>query len=264
MGATSVIFSIAYIFPGKHDSVALAIGGGNRPRIPQPPLSNRPGSFPKKYLASNEVLLFESQPTFNLLAFPGAMTYFILIVMLFLGVALVAATSLGPGSSVAVALTEGLVASIPIAIIVILVLLIRYSYRKTHYALTDQRIILIKGVIRKTVLSVEHDYITAVQVSQPFLLNRFGLGNLEFSAPSLAHSTVLWFNIRDPQETHAYIMDIRQALEYYKQRGATLAQAAMVGNAVAANVAPTKRCWNCGETIPSPATFCRNCGSRQP
>lgn len=257
------MFSIAYIFPGKRDSVALAIGGGNRPRIQQPPLSNKPGSFPKEYLASNEILLFESQPTFNLLAFPGAMVYLILIV-LFLGVVLVAATSLGPSGSVAVALSGGLVASIPIAIIVTIVLLMRYSYRKTHYAMTDQRIIRIVGVIQKTVLSVEHDYITAVQVSQPFLLNRFGLGNLEFSAPSLTHSAVLWFNIRDPQETHAYIMDIRQALEYYRQRGASFAQAALVGNAVAANVSPTKRCWNCGETIPSAAAFCRKCGSRQP
>jgi len=244
--------------------VALAPAGGGGVKIPPAPRSNKPKSLPRKYLASNEFLLFESQPTFNPLSSAGGIALiFLLALDLIAALILTVLPGLRPGGMLPAAVWIGVPVFISI-VIVLGIILTKYSYSKVHYAMTDQRIILVTGIFGKSAVSVEHRFVTAVQVSQSFLMGRFGLGRIEFSAPSFSQRLVVWHSIRDPQETSAYIMDIQHALEYYRQRGQSLTQAAMIGNAVAANIAPVKQCWNCKASIADTAAFCRNCGSQQP
>jgi hypothetical protein len=150
--------------------------------------------------------------------------------------------------------------------LVILPLLSHYwRLTTTHYAITDHRVIVVFGRLSKRSISVTHDQITAIEVSEPWLAKAlFGIGSIRYSVPSFSYSTILWSNIRDAQGTLNFVVQARHFLSNYGTFKGYMTQASMIGGAVAANLGRTKQCWNCKLSLGSTARFCRGCGAQQP
>jgi hypothetical protein len=204
---------------------------------------------------------------FNLFHFRGVsfLIGLLCIGILFLLGSMVTLVEYGYGSSYMANALTVIIAIIAIfaAFIIGLIALVTYYVDRVHYAITDQRIILAKsGIINETVVSALHENVVAVTVSR----SRFsrGRGQISFSVPSNSVNPIVWYLVKDPEATHKYIMDVKNILDYYRQRGHSLSQAAMIGGAVAANLAiQTKLCWNCGCQLDASAKFCRYCAAEQ-
>jgi len=220
--------------------------------LPPVPASNKANTFPAKYL-SNERLLLETKP----LTTPTLIAIFV-VAVLFGSITLFLFT-------ISSGYTFGVIVLF-LGFLVILPLLSHYwLLTTTHYAITDQRVIVVVGRLSKRSVSVTHDQITAIEVIEPWLAKAlFGIGSIRYSVPSFSYSTILWSNIRDAQGTLNFVVQARHFLSKYGTFKGYMTQASMIGGAVAANLGQAKQCWNCKLPLRPTARFCRACGARQP
>ncbi len=229
------------------------------------PSSMIPNSFPRKYIASTESILFETKPYFYGYFFSGkGIAYLIFI-------AILAIISLGLVAFFFMYSPQALpyliiTISILLFLFVILpILIMALIYKYTYYAITNSRVLVAHGILNKNLISINYDMITSIEVIQPWLMTRMvKMGFIKFNVPSIVRGFVFWSFIKQPDETYRFLLDVKNIYDTMGSIATTYFQANVYGNVIAANVGSKKKCINCGRYINNTAKFCPYCGYRQP
>jgi uncharacterized membrane protein YdbT with pleckstrin-like domain len=83
------------------------------------------------------------------------------------------------------------------------------------YEITDQRIILTKGVFSRTTDELEHYRVKDIRLEEPFLLRIFGLSNVHLATTDRSHQN---FNIVAIKDGKALREELRKHVEETREK----------------------------------------------
>jgi membrane protein YdbS with pleckstrin-like domain len=252
-----------------------------------PPASNKPGTFPREYIAGGESVIFESRPT--VLGFITGPIIRLVILSIFFGLYAFAVSSVISAGSPAIYVPLFLFVVLPILGLIVPIL----SWRNTAYAITDRRTMQSRGIISRNTNDCAHDKIQSVNLHQGIIARIFGYGNIAYLTAGanvnfkkeravISAGGVYWKGVRDPVSTRRYVEEVvNKAREQMKikefqsmaavlrQQGATIMPGATITpgaapmQAVVSSATPSgKFCGSCGASVDMNSKFCKSCGAQ--
>jgi hypothetical protein len=185
-------------------------------------LSERPschakGTFPREYLPSGEVVLFETRPSLRPVLWLGILG--VLMLSLVGAIVIFNASSIAAfaGSTGLADVFQFLALLVILAGVVGIVSLLR-SWYYTAYALTNRRVIRKSGTIVRRVVDARFDRIQAVTLTEHGGFELGGVGTLLFSLSTtsvygsrfsgIQQGGILWFGVPDSMAVRAFTEDV--------------------------------------------------------
>jgi hypothetical protein len=261
-----------------------------------PPASNRPGAFPREYVAQGETVIFESRPSLAAFIRVGRIIGVVIGAILFSLYVYGVTTAINSDTLTTAATKSSDIAtfygsiafSIPLFILVGLPLIAWglgflfgiLRWRNTAFAITDRRAMRSSGVFSRNTNDCAHDKIQSVILRQGLFQRILGYGNIVYltsTAPGFrireksVHNSggVFWTGVKDPVNTRRYVQEVEdKAREQMKikefqsmaavlrQQGATIAPGATISPGTTPMQALTPTV-----VTASSGKFCRSCGA---
>ena len=92
----------------------------------------------------------------------------------------------------------------------LVILLIWYlKIKATKFIITDQRVILRRGLLSKHTTEIEHDDIKNIQIDQKFIQRMLGAGNLSVSSAGTGAVEINVEGIKNPESLKEMIREAR-------------------------------------------------------
>jgi membrane protein YdbS with pleckstrin-like domain len=185
--------------------------------ISQRPRSHTEGLLPRRYLAPDEVVLYETRPSFVGFALPGIAGSIVASVALVILLDALAASGASPGLSAGQwLLLYGLLVAIGVAGAIGGVL--RWWY--TAYAISTSRILVKEGAWSRRVIDIPHQAIQSAMFEETAMGRSLGYGTLQFSSASVAGfgfsrygsrpGVINWRATPNPLETRAFFETVKK------------------------------------------------------
>jgi membrane protein YdbS with pleckstrin-like domain len=182
------------------------------------PSGHTAGLLDRRYLSSDETVLYETRPSFVGYVLPGVFGAVLAAILLWLF--LVVVTQAG-GFAGAPPWVVPLVEFLFVVIVLLIPAGAITRWWFTCYAITTTRILIKEGSFIRRIIDIPHQAIQSTMFEEPALGRSFGYGNLQFSSASVAGigysrlgsrpGVINWRATPRPLETRAYFEMVKRA-----------------------------------------------------
>jgi Bacterial PH domain len=192
------------------------------------PASHAKGTFPREYLPTGEVVLFETRPSLSPLLLLGIV---LILLASLLGVLIILNASILAASTGLAGLAGAyqFLAILVIIATVVGIVIALHGWYNTAYVLTNRRVIRKSGSIARRIVDARLDRIQAVTLTEHggFKLREVGTLLFSLSATSvygsrfsgLQQGGILWFGIPGPVAVRAFTEDVIETFAMFDRLG---------------------------------------------